>query len=132
MAIRWYAGRHVLGPRRMWPIRLDPEEEEAGGSTRGRLHRATRVTHTVHRCHACVMNSRDAPDAFGCTNADPLSRFASPLSSPLPLWPVENDTFRNCAASLCEGTCRERARMIHMCKRIRGIREKRGGKRGFH
>lgn len=50
---------------------------------------------------------------YVCTTDSPLSLSLSlgslhPLAL-APLWPVENDTFRNCAASLCEGTCRERA-----------------------
>lgn len=75
---KWQSGGvHVgsarAGPRCVYecgPIRLLAEEDPRRKRRREHTwqvarNRATRVTHTVHRCHACVMNSRDAPDAFG-------------------------------------------------------------------
>ena len=118
-----------------------------------RAHARTHAQ-TVHRrsvCHACVMNPVDAPDAFevvpwgwntrvqACTYSryEPgilgLPAASSSLTpSRVPLWPVENDTFRNCATSLCEPRGGERVdarvllpactiarpRMIQMDKQI--------------
>lgn len=92
---KWQSGGvHVgsarAGPRCVYecgPIRLLAEEDPRRKRRREHTwqvarNRATRVTHTVHRCHACVMNSRDAPDAFGVVSwgSDMYKRGSSSLS----------------------------------------------------
>lgn len=105
------------------------EEEEEGAHVAGctqpcntrDTHGApvSRVRNEFEGCAGCV-RGRIVRVGYVQTR---ILLFASPL---VPLWPVENDTFRNCAVSLCEGTCRERAQSRAWYTRVNGYEEKRG------
>lgn len=129
MAIRWYAGRHVrVSSAYVWPRR--------GGEAHVARNRATRVTHTHGARVSRVRNEFEG--CAGCVRIAMVGHVCTRGSSSLPLGSlssgaivayVENDTFRNCAASLCEGTCRERAQSHAWYTRVNGCRGIRGGKR---
>lgn len=139
---KWQSSRHVqvhdvctnADPFASWRRKI--RGGRGGGSTRGRLHATvqhawhtpvSRVRNEFEGCAGCVRGRIVRVGYVQTRILLSLARFASPL---VPLWPVENDTFRNCAVSLCEGTCRERAQSRAWYTRVNGYEEKRG--EAFH